>query len=84
MNGRKNLKKNYNIRKTKVITAFDADEIVKKNIDAYLKKIDPQGSHIKTYVTDPGIIGGFKIIVGNIVYDNSFAGKLNLIKKNML
>ncbi|MBN1500961.1 MAG: ATP synthase F1 subunit delta [Spirochaetes bacterium] len=78
------LKKTYNIRKTRIITPFEPDEKLKEKIDLYLKKVDPEGAHIKSYDADPGIIGGFKVVIGNVIYDNSFEGKLRRIKKKML
>ncbi len=49
----------------------------------FAKKIDKKALHI-TNVTDPSVIGGVSVRIGNQVFDGTVGGKLNRLERHLL
>jgi F-type H+-transporting ATPase subunit delta len=75
------LRARSNIVSVAVTFARNPDSNDKQHITGYLKKIMPDTTFKITYSVDPSLIGGFKLMAKNKIYDNSIVGHVLYMKK---
>jgi F-type H+-transporting ATPase subunit delta len=76
-------RKNNNIKAAELLTAFIADDELKKDVLKILEEQFKSKIDLKTG-TNKDIIGGFVLTVDGLQYDTSVIEKLKEIKKEML
>lgn len=78
--------KRNGISKIKVISAYELDESLKKEIVEFIAKnfnVDKNKSNIK-YLVDEKILGGIKIFVNDELIDLSISRKLGELRKKLI
>lgn len=73
----------HNIIKATVKTASPIDAAVQQEVTRFVEKQSGKKVTLNT-VTDPSLIGGLVIQIGDSLYDASVSGKINKIKQNLL
>lgn len=69
-------------RQAEVITAFEIDENLKKNIEDSIRKLSQGGTKI-VYKYDPELIGGLQMRFGDTFIDASIRGRLERFKNSV-
>lgn len=72
------------IGRAMITTAFPVTETKKTAIEARLKETAPYQTLIFQYETDPALVGGVVIRIGDRVVDGSVKNRLNLLTRELM
>ncbi|MCK9304402.1 MAG: ATP synthase F1 subunit delta [Bacteroidales bacterium] len=75
-------RKTHNINKCRLTTAIETDAATDNGVVSFVKKISGGEVEIEKR-TDPSIIGGFILEIGNRVLDASISGRLKEIRREL-
>lgn len=75
-------RKTRNINRCRLTTAVETDNATDKGVISFVKKITGGDVEIEKR-TDPSIIGGFILEIGNRVLDASISGRLKEIRREL-
>jgi F-type H+-transporting ATPase subunit delta len=77
-------KKQRKIIPVVIITSLDISEKINGQIMSFIRKLYPDCEHEVLNQTDPSIMGGFILIIENVIYDYSVSGSFDRMKNHIM